>query len=101
MTAEEFVARIVSRAELLAKWEEGWRVLLGTLTAMNDEHLSRTVTIRQEAMPAQDALYRALAHVAYHVGQIVYLAKAAQGEAWTFLTIPPGKSEEFNKRPKP
>ena len=97
---EEFVARGVSRAELMAKWEDGWRVLLGTLAAMNDEDLSRRITIRQEAMPAHHALYRALAHVAYHVGQIVYLAKAARGDAWTFLTIPPGKSEEFNKRPK-
>ena len=97
---EEFVARGVSRAELMAKWEDGWRVLLGTLAAMNDEDLSRPITIRQEAMPAHHALYRALAHVAYHVGQIVYLAKAARGDAWTFLTIPPGKSEEFNKRPK-
>jgi hypothetical protein len=95
---EEFVARRVSRAELLAKWEEGWSVLLGTFAAMTDEDLPRTVSIRQEAMPARDALLRALAHVAYHVGQIVYIAKAAKGEAWNFLTIPPGKSEEFNAK---
>ena len=95
---EEFVARSVGRAELLAKWEEGWRVVFGTLAAMTDEDLSRTITIRQEAMPAQDALHRVLAHVAYHVGQMVYIAKAARGEAWTFLSIPPGKSEEANKK---
>ena len=95
---EEFVARSVGKAELLAKWEEGWDVLLSTLAAMTDGDLSRTITIRQEVMPAQDALHRAVAHVAYHVGQIVYIAKAAKGEAWTFLSIPPGKSEEFNRQ---
>ena len=95
---EEFVARIVSRAELRAKWEEGWGVLLETLAAMTDEDVARAITIRREVMPARDALCRALAHVAYHVGQIVYIAKAARGEAWNFLTIPPGKSEEFNAR---
>src|SRR5437762_10855691 len=36
---EEFVARSVARPELLAKWEEGWSVLLTALTAMNDEDL--------------------------------------------------------------
>lgn len=95
---EEFVARSVGRAELLAKWEEGWAVLLATLAAMTDEDLTRTISIRKEAMPAQDALLRALAHVAYHVGQIVYIAKAAKGEAWNFLSIAPGKSEEFNAK---
>src|SRR4026209_1966777 len=40
---QEFVARGVSRAELMAKWEDGWRVLLGTLAAMNDEDLSRPI----------------------------------------------------------
>jgi uncharacterized damage-inducible protein DinB len=95
---EEFVSRSVSRAELLDKWEEGWRVLLGTLTGLTDEDLSRAITIRQEAMPAQHALYRVLGHVAYHVGQIVYIAKAARGEAWTSLSIPPGKSEEYNRQ---
>ena len=82
------------------KWEEGWRVVLGALGGLSDEDLSRTITIRQEAMPVQQALHRVLAHVAYHVGQIVYIAKAARGEAWTFLTIPPGKSEEYNRHPK-
>jgi hypothetical protein len=93
---EEFVARSVSRAALLAKWEDGWGVLLGTLAAMTDEDLARQISIRKETMSAQDALLRALAHLAYHVGQIVYLAKAAKGGTWEFLTIPPGKSEEFN-----
>jgi len=95
---EEFVSRRVSRSELLAKWEEGWRVLLETMTALTDDDLRRTITIRGEAMSAAQALYRMLAHVAYHVGQIVYIAKSAQGESWTFLTIPPGKSDEVNRR---
>jgi hypothetical protein len=95
---EEFVARSVSTAALLAKWEEGWAVLLGTLGAMTDEDLARRISIRKETMSAEDALLRALAHVAYHVGQIVYIAKAAKGGAWNFLSIPPGKSEEFNAR---
>jgi hypothetical protein len=97
---EEFVARSVSRAELMAKWEEGWSVLLSTLAGLNDEVLSSIVTIRHQEMTVQDALCRALAHLAYHVGQIVYIAKSASGSEWTFLSIPPGKSDEVNRMMK-
>jgi len=43
---EEFVARTVTKAELLKKWEEGWSVLLNTLSALTDDDLHRQVTIR-------------------------------------------------------
>src|SRR6266404_2043866 len=34
---EEFRARTVTKAELLAKWEEGWAALLGALTDLTDD----------------------------------------------------------------
>jgi uncharacterized damage-inducible protein DinB len=95
---EEFIARRVDRAELMTKWEEGWSVMLSSLEGLSDEDLNRTVTIRQEPLLAEQALHRALAHAAYHVGQIVYIAKAARGDSWKFMSIPPGKSEEYNRR---
>ena len=96
---EEFVARTVTRGELLAKWEEGWTVLLTALKSLTDDDLKRSVAIRRQPMAVYDALHRSLAHVAYHVGQIVYVAKSARGDSWTFMSIPPGKSEEYNKKP--
>jgi hypothetical protein len=95
---EEFVARQVDRTELMARWEDGWSVMLSALERLSDEDLKRTVTIRQEPLLVEDALHRALAHSAYHVGQIVYIAKAARGDSWKFMSIPPGKSEEYNRR---
>jgi hypothetical protein len=86
---EEFVARTATRTELLNKWEEGWTVLLRALGELNDEDLTRTVTIRQEPLAVAQALHRSLAHAAYHVGQIVYISKASRGDAWTFLSILP------------
>jgi uncharacterized damage-inducible protein DinB len=96
---EEFAGRSVTRAELLQKWEQGWEVLLGALAALTDEHLQHTVTIRGQPMSVHEALHRSLAHVTYHVGQIVYLAKSFKGKDWTYLTIPPGKSDAYNKAP--
>ena len=90
MREEEFQPRQVTRAELLEKWEQGWSVLLATLSGLTDAQLGEGVTIRGERLEVQEALHRSLAHVAYHVGQIVYLAKAARADGWSYLSIPPG-----------
>lgn len=96
---EEFEPRDVSREELLADWEQGWSVLLATLDALGDEDLNRTVVIRAQELSVLEALLRSLAHVSYHVGQIVYAAKAARGADWTYLSIPPGQSEQYKRAP--
>jgi uncharacterized damage-inducible protein DinB len=97
---EEFQARKVTRAELLSKWTEGWDVLLGTLAKLTDADFQRTVTIRGQPLQVHDALHRSLAHITYHVGQIVYIAKSMRGKDWTYLSIPPGKSSEYNQAPR-
>jgi hypothetical protein len=42
------------------------------------------------------AINRQIAHYAYHVGQIVLLAKHFAGANWKALTIPKKQSGEFN-----
>ena len=96
---EEFTARTVTRGELLDKWNGGWDALFGALQGLTDEHLHQTVTIRGQAFAVHDALHRALAHICYHVGQLVFLAKSFRGEAWKNLSIPLGQSETFLKNP--
>ena len=96
---EEFAGRQVTRAELLERWERGWRILFDTLDALDDQVLGRTVTIRTQPLLVHEALHRSLAHASYHVGQIVFIAKAACGEAWTTLSIPRGQSAAYNQNP--
>jgi hypothetical protein len=45
-----------------------------------------------------DALNRQMAHYAFHVGQIVMLAKHLAQDHWQPLTVPRNRSEEFNRR---
>ena len=97
---EEFAQRSVSRAELMNKWNAGWDVLFGALAALADSDLDRTVTIRAQPLAVHEALHRSLAHVSYHVGQIVYLAHAIAGEKWKYLSIPPGGSAAYNANPQ-
>jgi uncharacterized damage-inducible protein DinB len=97
---EEFEARTVGREALLAKWNLGWNALLGALASLSDEQLQQTVTIRGQPLQVQEALHRSLAHLAYHVGQIVYIAKSMRGKDWTYLSIAPGMSNAFNEEMK-
>lgn len=95
---EEFDRRTVSRAELMTRWNQGFDALERTLATLTDEDLGREVVIRGETWRVDAALYRSVAHTSYHVGQIVYLAKAFRGASWDWLTIPPGQSDAFNTR---
>lgn len=95
----EFETRRVGREELLAFWEKGWIVLLATLDDLTDEDLGRTVTIRGVSLGVDEALFRSLAHVSYHVGQVVQRARSLRGEDWRFLSIPPGGTEAYNRAP--
>jgi hypothetical protein len=96
---EEFAERSVSRAELINKWNEGWDVLFATLASLQDEDLNRSVTIRGQSLLVHEALHRSLAHVSYHVGQIVYIAHAFLGPEWRYLSIPPGGTAAYNANP--
>ena len=95
----EFEARGVSPAEVTEKWERGWRVLLGALADLSDDDLAAPITIRGVPFRVDEALLRSLAHLAYHVGQIVLLARSFRGDDWEYLSIPPGESEAYNANP--
>jgi hypothetical protein len=94
----EFAERAVTPAEVTAKWEDGWGVLAASLAALTDDDLARTVTIRGQAQSVLEALHRSLAHTSYHVGQIVFLSRLLAGGRWEWLSIPPGKSDEYNRK---
>ena len=94
----EFVDPPATRPELLALWEEGWRCLFSAIEPLSDHDLSRTVTIRGEAHSVMQAINRQLSHYAYHTGQIVMLGKHFRSTNWKSLTIPRGKSGDFNQR---
>jgi uncharacterized damage-inducible protein DinB len=95
----EFEERTASGPELLDKWEQGWSVLFGALHDLQDADLIRTVTIRGVELRVDEALFRSLAHTSYHVGQIVHVGKALRGDAWRYLSIPPGESADYNANP--
>jgi len=87
-----------TRAELMKMWEQGWDYVFNALEPLSDADIERTVPIRGEAHSVMQAINRQIAHYAYHCGQIVFLAKHLQAKQWKALTVPRGKSEDFNQR---
>lgn len=94
---DEFVDSFSSRAELLGYWERGWTCLLTTLRSLTPNDFGKTVLIRGEPHSVPLALERSLGHACYHIGQIIQVARIHAGNNWKTLTIPRGKSEQFNK----
>jgi len=96
----EFEEPPKTRVEVLAMWEQGWKILFEALEPLSDTDLSRTVLIRTEPHSVTQAINRQIAHYSYHTGQITFLAKhfAAKTGHWTALTVPRKKSAEFNAR---
>jgi len=88
-----------TRAHLLSRWEQGWSALFQALKPLQSADLDRTITIRREPLTVLQAIQRQLTHYAYHVGQIVYLAKHYSADRWKSLSIVVGQSEQFNQAP--
>jgi hypothetical protein len=80
-------------------WAEGWGVLESELSKLSDGQLQQHVYIRGLAWTIHDALCRSLAHVSYHVGQLVLLARILNDGDWQWISIPKGQSREYNMNP--
>lgn len=90
------------RAALLLDWSTAWRVVdqaLADVESAGDDGLGRTVAIRGQPLTVGEALSRSVAHVAYHAGQIVQLARTFAGETWQSLSIPRGGSAAYAQNP--
>ena len=85
-----------TKERMLERWETGWRLLFEAISPLVSEDLQKTVTIRGEPHTVLQAINRQLTHYAGHVGQIVYLAKHFAGSRWKTLSIPRGRSREFD-----
>jgi hypothetical protein len=84
-----------TRDDMVAYWEKGWQCLFDALEPLPPEDLMRTIRIRDQDHTVVQAINRQLAHYAYHVGQIVYLAKHFKSSEWQSLSVPRNKSAEF------
>jgi uncharacterized protein DUF1572 len=96
---EFVVGSTAERQAIMHRWSSGWETLFKTLSELRPSDLTATVVIRGEPMPAVAAMHRALAHISQHVGQIVLLAKHYRSADWKTLSIPRGRSNDWQSAP--
>lgn len=84
--------------ELMERWEEGWQILFTALESLKPDDVLKTVMIRAQPHTVLQAIERQVDHYAYHVGQIVFLAKHLQSEKWQTLSVARGQSRAFNEK---
>jgi len=95
---QEFEDVAIGRQELLAEWEDGWQRLFDALSSISDADLQDTIYIREEPHTIHRAIVRQIVHYAGHAYQILALGKHLKGSDWKTLSVPRGKSDEFNQR---
>jgi Protein of unknown function (DUF1572) len=96
----EFVTGTETLEELMQLWEAGWHEVFQALGTVTPDDLLKTITIRAQPHTVLQAIERQVDHYAYHVGQIVFLAKHLQSEKWQTLSVARGKSGVFNQEMK-
>lgn len=84
-----------THARILSMWEDGWSRVFQAVSSLTPEDLGKSVRIRGEDHSVVEAINRQLTHYAGHVGQIVLLAKHYAGTNWQSLSIPRGRSKDF------
>src|ERR1051326_3866192 len=90
---EEFVEHKLTLDDLKRLMEEGWQCVFGAIEPLSNGDLSREVFIRGESHTVMEAILKQISHYAYHVGQIVFIAKHLKSEAWKTLSIPKKKPQ--------
>ena len=86
-----------TRDSIMQFWETGWQTLFAAVEPLTADDFSRTITIRGEPHSVVEAINRQLTHYAYHIGQIVLLAKHFRSAEWKTLSVPKNRSAEFNQ----
>ncbi len=95
----EFEGLNKNRKALMNDWNDAFSILFAELGKLTDADFPRKVKIRGNELTVSDALARSLAHLSYHVGQIVFIARQHVGLNWKSLSIPKGKSQTHNLSP--
>jgi hypothetical protein len=79
-------------------FESGWQACRDSIESLTSDDFSKKVLIRGEPHTVPQAIQRSLTHTAYHVGQIMLIARSIHDGEWQWLTIRPGGSQQHNQQ---
>lgn len=93
----------LEKDDLIFHWEMGWKCLFEALDSFKENDLTKTIYIRSEPLSLLEGIQRQITHYAYHIGQIIFIAKIIKGKNVQNKSIPKYRtvlkgSIEFNTR---
>jgi uncharacterized damage-inducible protein DinB len=94
----EFTDWTGTRDALMRRWEQGFETFFNSLSALTTEDLNKTITIRSEPHTVPQAIVRAADHLAYHVGQLLYVSRLVHSGEWKYITVAPKGSDAYNQQ---
>ena len=94
---KEFTDTYNNKEDMFMDWNKGWECLFEAIKPLEENQLEQIIYIRNQGHTVTEAVNRQLAHYAYHIGQIVFLGKLITSNKWESLSIPKGKSSDYNK----
>ncbi len=95
----EFEVSGLSRADIEDRFEKAWQILSDNVWQLEDADMKRIITIRKVEMTVEQALLRSVSHFSHHVGEILFIARYFRAEDWEYLSIAPGKTNDYLKNP--
>lgn len=81
-----------SKDYLMQIWEDGWNLLFNTIESLTEDDLDKTVILRKKPLTVLQAIQTEIAHISYHLGQLLYIGKQIKDKEWIILSIPKNKS---------
>src|SRR5690606_34561945 len=94
----EFVDDNESKEYLMQNWEDRWKLLYNSNGNQKTKELNKTVTLRQQPLSFLQAIQTEVAHISYHLVQILYIGKQIKDKEWTILSIPKNGSKQYNQK---
>ena len=94
----EFELENESRQDIMEHWKKGWNCLFAAMNEISEQNFDKQLLIRNTPHSITEAVNRQVGHMAYHTGQIAYIGRMIKGKEWQSLSIPKGKSVEFNQQ---
>lgn len=93
----EFMDDFETRDKLIQSWQNGWKLLFNTMENLKEDDLHKIITLRQQPISVLKAIQTEVAHISYHLGQILYIGKQIKDKQWKILSIPKNGSNTYNR----
>jgi predicted acetyltransferase len=94
----EFIDQHLTKESLMERWNQGWDLLFNVINNLMEEDLMKTITIRNQSCSVLHAIQIEIAHISYHLGQMIYIGKQIKNHDWKILSIPKGESDESDMK---